>query len=78
MLLTVATGVSVGVEQSRSSSHGDTTGVGSAFGANNNFNSICSIPHKRSKTQFPLSVVIAFQSLEKHHNRIYTKKYSFC
>ena len=48
-LLTVATGVRFGVEQPGSSGHGDTTGEGSAFGVNTDGDSICSIPHQRSK-----------------------------
>ena len=48
-LLTVASGVCVGVEDSGSSSHGDTVGEGSAFGVTKNGDSLCSIPLKRSK-----------------------------
>ena len=39
----------VGVEGSGSSSHGDSVGEGSAFGVTNNCDSMCFIPHKRSK-----------------------------
>ena len=48
-LFTVSTGVRFGVEQPGSSSNGDTAGEGSAFGVTTDGNSICSIPHKRSK-----------------------------
>ena len=52
-LVTVTTGVRVGVEQPGSSSHGDTAGEGPACGDTND-DSICSIPYKQRNNSISL------------------------
>ena len=61
-LLTVATGVRVGVEQSGSSSHGDTVGEISAFVVTLIGDSTWSIRHNRSKKSILILLKLKKQS----------------
>ena len=52
--------VLLAIEQPGSSSHGDTVVEESAFVVTKNGDSICSIPHKQSKIQFIIVLLVNF------------------